>query len=590
VEYGGQETDKMVRARGSNLFGKVTVFFVICCFSLPSQAKYGGGSGTPEAPYLISDANHMQTIGIDSNDWDKCFKLMADIDLAGFTGTSFNIIGINFKPFSGVFDGSGHTISNFTYISTSIDYIGLFRFVHGTNAEIKDLGLIESNVDAGTGNYVGSLIGHLYEGTIRNCYVEVGSVSGGEQVGGLVGHGSSPSIITNCYSETDISGARYVGGLVGKTTHLNIITNCYSTGRVESSDDGVGGLVGWNYAGTIINCYSTSRVDGNDFYTGGLVGMNYGTIINSCSMGDVTGYSALGGLVGKNETYGTIINSYAMASVSGAQYAGGLVGGNHGTIINCCSTGDVSGLGCCVGGLVGWNFDIVSNCFWDVNTQTHGVTKSIGRNDGTATNVVGLTTAQMHIRSNFTNAGWDFVGEATNGIDDIWVICEAVDYPKLKWQFVIGDFDGDDNVNFMDFTIFAASWKKTDSSFYCGGGGTDLTDDGDNDFPDLKVFVDNWLAGPPPVPASNPDPPDGRLGVIRDADLSWTSDPVAKSHNVYFGTSEPPPFIGNQTTTTFDPGTMSYSTTYYWRVDETGAYGIIPGVVWSFTTLAPPPP
>jgi hypothetical protein len=91
--------------------------------------------------------------------------------------------------------------------------------------------------------------------------------------------------------------------------------------------------------------------------------------------------------------------------------------------------------------------------------------------------------------------------------------------------------------------------------------------------------------------ASNPNPPDGATGVSTTADLSWTADPGAASHDVYFGTTSPPPFIQNQTATTFDPGTMAYSTKYYWRIDEVGTYGTITGTVWSFwTTISPPPP
>ena len=47
---------------------------------------------------------------------------------------------------------------------------------------------IFSHHDAGTGNYVGSLVGYLRDGTITGCYVEGGSVSGDEYVGGLVGY------------------------------------------------------------------------------------------------------------------------------------------------------------------------------------------------------------------------------------------------------------------------------------------------------------------------------------------------------------------------------------------------------------------
>ena len=140
-----------------------TFSFLLLLFLIasPAHAKYGGGTGEPNDPYLIFDANQMNAIGADSNDWDECFKLMADIDLAGYTGTDFNIIGTwkPWHPFTGVFDGNDHAISNFTYGSNGTNGIGLFGHVAGENAIIKDLGLIDPDVDAGTRYYVGSLVG-----------------------------------------------------------------------------------------------------------------------------------------------------------------------------------------------------------------------------------------------------------------------------------------------------------------------------------------------------------------------------------------------------------------------------------------------
>ncbi len=172
---------------------------------------------------------------------------MADIDLSAYTGTSFNIIGSLYGSFRGVFDGNGKRISNFTYTSTDTNRIGLFGYVSGENAQIKDLGLIDPHVDAGTsaqyyvGQYIGSLVGYLSEGTITGCYVDGGSVSGNEYVGGLVGK-LYRGTITNCTSSASVSGIDYVGGLVGQNSN-GTITNCYATASVSGTAD-VGGLVG----------------------------------------------------------------------------------------------------------------------------------------------------------------------------------------------------------------------------------------------------------------------------------------------------------------------------------------------------------
>jgi hypothetical protein len=383
---------------------------------LPVQAKYGGGTGEPNDPYLIYDANQMNAIGADQNDWDNHFLLCADIDLSVYTGTEFNIIGrgrysclpppfgdcsLVFTPFSGVFDGNGHTISNFTYEFTGNKFVGLFGCVVGENAKIKNLNL--SNVDIDVyhdGNdpdkgAAGSLIGLLYDGTVIGCSQD-GSVSGDiyYHVGGLVGF-NQYGTISHCISMCTVSGYRYVGGLVGRN-HYGTISDCYSNASAVGVRE-VGGLVG-SHEGTITESYSTGTVSGSD-YVGGLTGFSFGTITDSYSTGSVSGVAWVGGLVGENYT-GIIDNSYSTGNVKGASNVGGLIGLNYN------------------------NFGEITDSFWDVNTS--GLADSDGG--------VGKTTVEMQTESTFTDAGWDFVGETVNGPNDIWRNCEGEGYPRLAWE------------------------------------------------------------------------------------------------------------------------------------------------------------
>ncbi len=417
-----------------------TADFFLFSLDAVAQRKYGGGTGEPNDPYLIYTAEQMNEIGLHEDDWDKHFKLMADIDLSAYTGTSFNIIVSLYSSFRGVFDGNGKKISNFTYISTDANWVALFGHVQGENALIKDLGLIDPNVDAGTsgmvygGQYFGPLVGRLSEGTITGCYVEGGSVSGKGNVGGLVGLNWGGTI-TNCYATGSVTGTGWrVGGLVGALNMEGTITNCYATGRVLGVEK-VGGLVGSNGSGTISNCYSS---------------------------GDVSGYSTVGGLVGE------IWDS---------------------TIANCYSSGDVSGDGI-VGGLVGshdpWGmgWGEITFSFWD--TQTSGQATSDG---GT-----GKTTAEMQTESTFTDAGWDFIGESVNGTEDIWSICEGPNYPRFVWQIPAGDFLCPDGITIDDFAFFTDHWRDDNcdiSNDYCQG--TDLDFSGTVDANDLEIFFENWL-------------------------------------------------------------------------------------------------
>jgi len=92
---------------------------------------------------------------------------------------------------------------------------------------------------------------------------------------------------------------------------------------------------------------------------------------------------------------------------------------------------------------------------------------------------------------------------------------------------------------------------------------------------------------PPPGQASSPSPVNGATDVSIYSNLSWTGGSGSTSSDVYFGTDSTPDsgeFQGNQTTTTFDPGTMTNEITYYWRIDEVNAGGTTTGNLWSFTT------
>jgi len=110
------------------------------------HAKYSGGTGELNDPYLIYTAEQMNTIGIDPNDWDKHFKLMADIDLSAFSGTDFNLIGESYEsPFNGLFDGNGHTIYYFTFADPSGRGIGLISHL-GTSGCVRNLILTHPDV------------------------------------------------------------------------------------------------------------------------------------------------------------------------------------------------------------------------------------------------------------------------------------------------------------------------------------------------------------------------------------------------------------------------------------------------------------
>jgi len=479
VESDGEQTC-LERSRKSRT---ILVSLIIALLAgTVAEAKYGGGSGTEQDPYLIYTSEQMNTIGANQDDWGKHFRLMADIDLSAYTGTQFNIIGRfikwgdpGTKSFTGVFDGNDHKIFNFTWTSYDVNHVGLFGFVE--SSQIKNLGLENVNVQAVNGDFVGGLVGFDNPGdsVITNCY-SMGRILGAWYVGGLVGSGGT---VTNCYSTARVVGTYYVGGLVGSNGSATM-TNCYSTGRALGRQF-VGGLVGQAWGSTITDCYSTGNISADLHCVGGIVGINrYGMVTECYSAGNVSGDRDIGGLVGVNYS-ATITDSYSTGNVTGYWFVGGLVGENESeesisTIIDCYSVGSVSGT-LEVGGLVGLNSGgQIWDSFWD--KQTSGQLTSAGG--------IPKTTAEMKTKSTFTDAGWDFV--------NVWHICEATNYPRLRWQILAGDFLCPYGVDFTDFAVLASAWQSKPTSTNWKPA-CDISQPKDNfiDELDLAIFCENWL-------------------------------------------------------------------------------------------------
>jgi hypothetical protein len=382
-------------AAGDKTFFDITPYVIV-----PTLTKYSGGNGVADDPYQIATAEDLMLLGDSPEDYDKHFILKADIDLDPNLPERKVFTKAVVDSFSGVFDGNGHTISHLHCSSTDRDYIGLFGCINGETAQVNDLGLIDPDIDAGAGQYVGSLVGRLGSGIISNCYVEDASVSGYKLVGGLVGQtghaswsGVSEGIISNSYCSGTVNGYSSVGGMVGYN-RIGHITLSYSAGTVSGTSE-VGGLVGKSHA-IITVSYSTDTVSGINA-VGGLVGFNLDTVTASYSTGMVSGHKHVGGLVGQNSN--SIAISYSTGRVTGYEEVGGLVGDNNGSI---------------------------TSSIWDI--ETSGQTTSAGG--------IGLTTVEMHSIETYLNAGWDFIHEILNGTCDYWQILPG-EYPQLYWQ--LGD-------------------------------------------------------------------------------------------------------------------------------------------------------
>ena len=91
-------------------------------------------------------------------------------------------------------------------------------------------------------------------------------------------------------------------------------------------------------------------------------------------------------------------------------------------------------------------------------------------------------------------------------------------------------------------------------------------------------------SGPPAAP-SNPNPTSGATGVSTNPTLTWSAGAPGTTFNVSFGTSSSPPQVATGlSSSSFNPGSLSTNTTYFWKVTAVSSGGTTAGPTWSFTT------
>ncbi len=303
-------------------------------------------SGTENVWIEIDSVEKLLNLTRPGADLSANYRLTADLDLAGI---SFAGIGSAEAPFTGVFDGQGHTISNLSMTGTS-DNTGFFRVLRG--AVVKNLNLKDCSV-SGSKN-VGCLagwaqaaldtenMGDNVASLIGGCTVS-GTVSGSSSVGGLVGLNdgaydsdtlfSISSSIDKCTADVAVSGTdANIGGLVGENN--GVITRSSALGTVSGENAvAVGGLVGSSYSGSIYESHAEGDVAGKST-VGGFAGTSGGVIKDCYSLGDVSGESYTGGFAG-SISQAENVASAGQVTVTGSSstgYNGGFAGHLNGTL------------------------------------------------------------------------------------------------------------------------------------------------------------------------------------------------------------------------------------------------------------------
>ena len=129
-----------------------------------------------------------------------------------------------YNPYTGTFDGDGHTITGLTINLPNQWCVGLIGCLGG---KVQNLTLAGAKINGS--HYVGGVVG-FNSGTVTGCYA-TGDVSGYSDVGGVAGRNYNGTV-TGCYHAAgEVSGNMNVGGVTGYSSVS--MTGCYWSNNLE---------------------------------------------------------------------------------------------------------------------------------------------------------------------------------------------------------------------------------------------------------------------------------------------------------------------------------------------------------------------
>ena len=302
-------------------------------FNGPATLSVYPGYSDEETTYVATAAGLQEALQeVNAGTSDKDVVLVGDIDLAALMTRSvvsnWTPVGTSEKPFTGVFDGNGHTIKNLTLVEPEAKegkaYIGFFGYAK--NATIKNvtfenvhINIPCLDIDHSQG-HIGAVAGSL-EGTST---IENVTVKGDIQV----------------YATQDANGASRVAVVAGGNAYgdvtmknVHVIAN---EGSYLTANNNTGALAGQLQGKSVFeNCSSNIDVTVNKFFAGGLIGIAPAdaTFTNCHTTGNVAVVAGRAGRANDHYRVGGIAGGWAdgaknVCTLNGCTYTGTLTGIN----------------------------------------------------------------------------------------------------------------------------------------------------------------------------------------------------------------------------------------------------------------------
>ena len=328
-----------------------------------NSATYAQNLITNQGYLGVATLAQLEAIGDSAENLGLKYVLTADIDLATWEPTyGNNVIRNEFGSFTGVFDGAGYTLSNFSFEDTTgnqTNDIGLFYELD--SAEVRNLNLVDFSINTtGGGYYIGALSAYVDSNDSNYTILDQINLDGFEittlnnlfNVGGLIGEiDEGIKIIRSTAANVTVESDGYsyaVGGMFGYVDEASVLELYELNSQLEmtridslsnNGNERVGGLGGNVQRDSSIFAYKVNSQ---------FVGHAYEN--SSAFIGNVAGYSQV--VIKEITVNADITRSFAD---SGSQ-VGGLFGfyGRDGLLFidDVHVTGDIRGY-YDVGGFIG---------------------------------------------------------------------------------------------------------------------------------------------------------------------------------------------------------------------------------------------
>lgn len=266
----------------------------------------------------ISTADQLKAV---ANNLGGSYKLTADIDLGGIAWTP---IGNSDTPFTGTFDGNGHTVSNFTVTADETygkNSAGFFGYSNG--GTIKNLRIANATITTSYSAYVGAVLGYQADqamGRISGCVVasDVNVIADGAhceqlKIGGVVGY--SHFLVEYCENNATVTVKKTLNGNpddFDNNGNKRYTNKCYAGGVI-------GGAIG-----TVKYCINNGNVTVED-YDGKKSGWY---TFASGVIGEINPWQELIAVVQGCINNGKVTN--VISSLATQAGAGGVVGNTYG--------------------------------------------------------------------------------------------------------------------------------------------------------------------------------------------------------------------------------------------------------------------